>query len=282
MRAGRWRPVRRGVYATFSGPLSRSTQIWAALLYAGDGATLSHETAAEMWGFADQPSTLIHVSVPRHRRVVDQPGLRIHLAGWLERSRHPVRTPPVTRVEETVLDLADVADSMSEVVLWVTRACQRRRSTPARLLQALQARKKARWRVVIRSMLADVTEGAESALEIAYVRQVERAHGLPVGVRQRHRLSGSRSQWTDVDYMPYGVIVELDGRIGHVEDGAFRDHRRDNASTVRGHDTLRYGWVDTVERKCAIASEVASVLRRRGWTGLLRPCGPGCGLAEAA
>src|SRR5579862_4580638 len=41
---GRWRQVYRGVYAMFTGPLTREAQLWAAVLYAGKGAQLSHET----------------------------------------------------------------------------------------------------------------------------------------------------------------------------------------------------------------------------------------------
>src|SRR6185437_14314851 len=47
---GRWRQLYRGVYATFTGPLSRQARLWAAVLYAGNGARLSHETAAELHG----------------------------------------------------------------------------------------------------------------------------------------------------------------------------------------------------------------------------------------
>ncbi|MGH3490892.1 MAG: hypothetical protein ACRDP8_23645 [Actinopolymorphaceae bacterium] len=39
--------------------------------------------------------------------------------------------------------------------------------------------------------------------------------------------------------------MELDGRIGHSEEARFRDYRRDNDASVRGHVTLRYGWTDT-------------------------------------
>ncbi len=46
----RWQQLYRGVYATFTGPLSREARLWAAVLYAGKGARLSHETAAELHG----------------------------------------------------------------------------------------------------------------------------------------------------------------------------------------------------------------------------------------
>src|SRR5690606_14738462 len=65
--SGRWQRVYRGVYATFSGPLPRRGQLWAAVLKAGTGAVLSHETAAELAGLVDQPSRAIHLTVPAER-----------------------------------------------------------------------------------------------------------------------------------------------------------------------------------------------------------------------
>ena len=44
---GRWTRLARGIYATSGGPPSREALLWAALLRAGPGAVLSHQTAAE-------------------------------------------------------------------------------------------------------------------------------------------------------------------------------------------------------------------------------------------
>ncbi len=48
LRFGRWKRIHRGVYATFSGEPTRLAQLWAAVLCAGPGATLSYQTAAEL------------------------------------------------------------------------------------------------------------------------------------------------------------------------------------------------------------------------------------------
>lgn len=282
VRAGRWRRLLPRVYATFTGPLGEHAKIWAALLYAGEGGTLSHESAAHSWGLLDAPPELVHVTIGVDRRVASVGWVRIHYAHRLDQSRHPTFVPAVTRVEDTVLDLVDVTTARAEVVSWVTRACQRRRTTPERLSLALDSRKKITWRPLMQSLLADVSDGAETPLEVAYLRRVEAPHGLPRGVRQRHRRVGGRSQWIDVEYERYGLIVELDGRVGHVEDGAFRDRLRDNSSTVRRLSTLRYGWTDVFDDPCAVADEIAVVLRRNGWADELTPCDPTCRLRPAA
>ena len=44
--AGRWQRVRPGVYLAFTGAASFSAHVWATLLYAGEGAVATGETAA--------------------------------------------------------------------------------------------------------------------------------------------------------------------------------------------------------------------------------------------
>ena len=218
----------------------------------------------------------MHVTAPGERHVRGKiDGVRVHYAGRLPQSRHPSKVPPRTRVEETVLDLVDVASHPREAETWVTAACQRRKTTPARLADALGRRRKIRWRAMVEALLSDVASGAQSPLELRHLRRVERAHGLPTGHRQR-RVVGARVTWVDVDYREYRLRVELDGRVGHVGEGRFRDRHRDNRATVDGHATLRYGHADVFGDPCGVAREQARVLTARGWTGTVRSCGPGC------
>ncbi len=78
------------------------------------------------------------------------------------------------------------------------------------------------------------------------------------------------------------MVVELDGRAAHPITEAFRDLRRDNSLVLAGETVLRFGWVDVATRPCAVAGQVGQVLRRGGWAGRPRPCGPRCGIADAA
>jgi very-short-patch-repair endonuclease len=137
-------------------------------------------------------------------------------------------------------------------------------------------RKKVRWRGELSEAFADVDAGAHSVLEYRYMRYVERAHGLP---RARRQVPASMREGTihrDVLYREYGVAVELDGRAHHPGDLRWQDLRRDNAAAADGIITLRYGWADVARRPCEVAVQVSAVLRRRGWPGRPRPCGPSC------
>jgi predicted transcriptional regulator of viral defense system len=145
LRYGEWQQLKTGVYAAFTGVPKREAEIWAALLRAGPGATLSHWTAAERHGLVDKPSPAIHVTVPAEchpARWAKIPGIVIHRSRGLERARHPAMTPPCTRIEHTVLDLIEAAGSFDEAYDWICRAVGRRRTTAERIRATMDVRPK--------------------------------------------------------------------------------------------------------------------------------------------
>lgn len=274
--ARRWQRPIPGVYVTFTGPLPLLTKLWVALLHAGPGTVLSHETAASRWQLVPHAgSGPIHVTVPHTRGARSRRGLVVH------RSRTPIvpfGSPPCTSVARTVVDLCAVTQRRSEISALLGRVAQQHRSALEEVGRLAAARRTLPHRSEVLAALADVSGGAHSPLERYFLIDVERAHGLPVGTRQRS-VDGA---WQDVSYRDQTTTVELDGRAVHQPIGtAWRDMARDNAAAVRGEVTLRYGWQDVRERPCAVALEVATVLRARGWTGVPKPCGPSCPLNQA-
>jgi very-short-patch-repair endonuclease len=185
---------------------------------------------------------------------------------------HPSRLPPQTRVEETVLDLAQAATRPAEAVALIATACGRRLTTPARLRAALDRRTRMRWRADVREACAAAEVGCHSILEARYLLRVERAHGLPVAVRQHRIRAAAGTTYDDVTYDEYGVVVELDGRRHREPEAGQRDSARDNRRAAEGKVVLRYDWTAISHRPCAVAAEVARVLRARGWTGTTVTC----------
>ncbi|MBN1172757.1 MAG: DUF559 domain-containing protein [Micromonosporaceae bacterium] len=282
LRAGRWQRIFSGIYAIYTGEIRRETRQWAAVLHAGPAAVLSHETAAELCGLLDTPVASVHVTIGRHQRIISKPGLTIHRSSTVDQARHPTRVPPQTRVEDTVIDLSQRASSINQAVGWLTRACQRRLTTPARLIDALARRQRVHWRRELSEAIEDTALGCHSTLEWLYLQRVERHHHLPQGHRQavgttRPSAGGSpRRRYDDVRYEDWRLSVELDGRATHTDETRHRDQRRDNASVAAGTRVLRYGWDDVVNHPCEVAAEVAATLRRGGWQGKIRRCGPTC------
>jgi hypothetical protein len=273
---GRWQRPYRAVYATFSGQLDREAGWWAALRRAGEGATLSHQTAAERHRLIDEPrpgdpAPAIHITVPA-----------IHRSHAIARTRHPAMSPPCTRVEDTVLDLIETTQSFDEAYNWICRAIGRRRTTAARIRAAMDERTRMRWRKDLELALGDAGEGVLSLLEYRYVRYVERPHGLPAAKRQQRMQQRTGNRYLDNLYEEYRVCVELDGAAAHPADEQWRDKHRDNWNLV--HEdvlTLRFGFLDLRDERlrCETARDVATRLTRSGWPHSPHPCPrPGCAL----
>ncbi|MER5325016.1 hypothetical protein [Streptosporangium roseum] len=278
LNGGRWQAVhpRRGVYATFTGPLNRAAQLWAAVLACGTSAMLSHYTAAELWGFAGRRSDLIHVTMPHCHSIEALKGVRIHYSSKTDRIRHPAVSPPRTRLEETVIALTQVARDLDEATAWISQACGSRLTTSTRLTTAFAGHSRLRWRAELTAIVTDVAEGAHSLLETRYFRKVERAHALPRGRRQLRRTEDGTSRYDDVTYERHRTIVHLDGRTGHIHQDVFRDMRRDNAAAAKDNVSLRYGYVDVTHRPCAVAAQISRILITRGWKGCPVACCPAC------
>ncbi len=276
LRSGKWRRLHRGVYATFTGQVPRDAALWAAVRRAGEGAMLSHETAAEVHGLTDKPSREIHITVPTRRRPAQNKpikGVIIHRSDQSVPQRLPERELPRTRVEDTVLDLVTTAETFDEAYTWISRALYRQPVTVGMIRDALIARKRMRWRTWLVDALADAEEGALFPLELRYLRDVERAHGLPKANRQVRHGVADRSHYRDVWYEDFGVCVELDGAAYHDGDQVRRDKQRDNRNlSVNDVRTYRFGIVEVTEGACDSAAMVIATLRRKGWAGTPHRC----------
>lgn len=280
VRSGDWQRVSRGVYATFTGKSSREAKLWITVRRAGPGAVLSHETAAELHGFAKKPARVIHITVPAGRRPAQHrpvPGVVIHRSRNIVAEPHAAWVLPRTSPEDTVLDLISVAETFSEAYMWICRAVGRGVTLPQLLREALSRRGRFRWRAWVSEALADKEQGIDSPLERRYVKDVERAHGLPPARRQARQRLGSGNMYLDNLYESYQLCIELDGATTHPNEGRWADTERDNENVASADiRTLRFGWVGVTERRCQSAQRVADSLRRSGWTGNPRPCGPAC------
>jgi very-short-patch-repair endonuclease len=269
VRQGHWCRVSEGVYDLRSGVESTEKSIWAAALRAGDPCAVGGEAALRLYGL-DRPLDRIVVWVPDDRRPRSDPAvaMRRDKIGRLSRRRGLL---PRIRAEDAVIDVAERL-GVEDAVGLISEAVRRRLVTLDSLRSTVSDRSRVRNRKLLLDLLNDL-DGIESTLEYVYRRDVERAHGLPRARRQR---SASRGTRTDVLYDEYALLIELDGRVGHIDtDSAFRDLHRDNAHAEREWLTLRYGNSDVRGQPCDVAIQAGTVLRSRGWQGTLKPC-PSC------
>ena len=267
--SGAWQPVTRGLFATTAAPPPWEGLAWGGLLVGGERARLGPQASGYLHELVPQPPDPIDILVPAGRVVRAAGPWEFHREALGTRSPRTVGAPARLTVEDTVLDLSAIGPE-SDVVGLITSAVSARRTTPVRLQRGLEQRSRHSRRRLLRDILGDVAHGAESPVELRYLNDVERSHELPRGDRQRSRLG--LPYCSDVGYDEWRLLVELDGRAGHDGVGRFSDMRRDNRFAAHDWLTLRYGWFDVVNSPCAIAFQVASVLARRGWTGVPSRC----------
>ena len=278
MRRHEWRQVHPTVYVDHTGPLTWLQRAWAAvLLYAP--AALSHVSALRALdgpGRRDRvDSEPIHVAVDRTRTVRRHPGVVVHQLGQFQTKAQWNTSPPRVRVEHAVLDVASTASDEMATIAELANAVQSRRTTAERLMIALSDRTRIPQRALMSEVLADVAQGACSALEHIYLTRVERDHALPRAERQvRDSLKGPI--YRDVVYAAFMTVVELNGRLWHDDAASWdADFERDLDTALHQQATLRLGWGQARVRPCATAAKVGRILQARGWQGTPRRC-PEC------
>ncbi|GAA4890207.1 hypothetical protein GCM10025789_03360 [Tessaracoccus lubricantis] len=263
-----WHRVAQGLYLL--DPPSFLGAAWAGVLRGGADAAVGGRAAGFLHGVVrDEPSD-VTIWAPREH-------LGFAVGEWSVRFRRSSRrgrlTPRRTSVEETLLDIADEADE-NEAVSAVARAFAQKKTTPGRVLATVGKRRAVRHRAVLEELSTAAGRGIESALEWQFHRKVLQAHGLPLPDRQVQREAGR----VDGRYEEYGLILELDGKRDH--GNWSRDMRRDNANIVDDDSrTLRYGWHNTNDEPCGAATQVATLLRRGGWSEQMQRC-PACPAVE--
>jgi hypothetical protein len=242
---------------------------------------LSYETAAEVHGLIDKPSKIFHITVPASRdpgRYSDIHGVIIHRSRNVVSQRLPPWQLPRTPVAETVLDLVNASKTFDDAYSWLSRATGRQLATVGMIRDALTARSRMRWRGWLVDALDDIAEGAMFPLERRYVRDVERAHGLPSARRQARRELASGIRYLDNFYDRYRLCVELDGQSSHPPEQKWQDADRDNDNVFLDDvQTVRFSIREVTVHRCDQAAKLATVLMRRGWDGVgLHPCGADC------
>ena len=275
--ARRWQRLSYGVIATFTGPLTRDAQEWAAVLACWPAA-LSHESAGVRWRMSRPPTVgaPMHVTVRYGASADGHPGVVAHRSRAFEHITAPSDGgPPVVAAVHTALDLATTAPTARAAMSVLHRAALAGRVSGRELLGAMEVRRPRRYRNALHDAAMLMVQGVMSALESTYALDVEDPHGLPHGLRQAPVVVDGTVLFEDILYSaPAGeLIVRLDGWRFHSDRRvAHRDRRRGNAAQLAGRARLAYGPEEVEGDPCATAREVATALEALGRVDGLRPC----------
>ena len=238
LRKGTLQPLHRGVYRT--GPTTPKYQAEAAALLAcGDGAVLTHQTAAGILRILPEPrpEAPVHVSGPRTLRG-PRSGVRLHRVGQLPidevERRHGLAVAAAPR---TILELATCLGS-HDLERALAQA-ERRELCTLGQVGAIARRYPGRpGHGKLQALLDDVVEPAltRSPPELLLMKRLRKA-GVPQP-RANARIHGME---VDLLFPDHGLAVEIDGYSFHRQRPAFEDDRgRDTALAARGIMVLRF------------------------------------------
>jgi hypothetical protein len=233
LRTGRLHRVHAGVYAVGWPQMSRKQRWMAAVLASGDGAVLSHRSAAALWGIG-RDGPLPEVSAVREKR---RPRVRTHTRPGLRPRAVTVEDGiPVTTPVQTLLDVA-LQYSDSELERAVNDADKRDLVDPETLRSALDDRPGEPGVVPLRGLLdRDTFRLSDDELERRF-RPIAAAAGLPIPLTKQIVNEVEVDFW----WPSLGLVVETDGlRYHRTPAQQARDARRDQAHTAAGLARLRF------------------------------------------
>ena len=233
---GRLHPIARGIYAVGRPELTPHGSWMAAVLVCGDGAVLSHRSAAELWGIGREQTGRIDVTVPR-RCTSKRDGLRMRGRPSLSsQSFTPWHGIPVTDPVQTLIDLAtelkvrrlDRAMNEADVLDLVE---------PETLRRELEGYVGMPGVKTLRTLLDRHTfRLSDSDLEVLF-RPLALAAGFSLPLSKHHLLGYEVDFW----FPDHGLVVETDGlRYHRTPAQQARAVKRDQTHTAAGLRVLRF------------------------------------------
>jgi very-short-patch-repair endonuclease len=261
LEAGRYLAVYEGVYAIGHADLTVLGRRRAIVLACGEGAVLSHRSAAGAWGLRPDGSARWDVTVRTPSRRQPRAPVKVF--------RHPTLRAdeitdldgiPTTTVARTLLDLAAIVPP-HHLRRAVERAVELELFDLTAMHQALDAHLRRPGRPALVALLADLQDHdlprTRSDVEAAFL-QLCLDHQLPRPQVNHHDNGRERDfRWPD-----HRLIAEVDGWIHHRSRTAFTtDRRRDREALAEGYRVARFTATEVLRAPAAIAAELRALLR---------------------
>jgi hypothetical protein len=262
VRAGRLHRLYRGVYAVGHAHVGREGRRLAAVLRCGEGAVLSHRSAAAHWGLLQTDQARVDVTARRGRREVV--GIRLHWSRSL--TAHDTTTHegiPITSVARTLLDLAaTVRPDRLERALAQTERLQLYDGTA--IAEVVSRSNGHRGKAALTKATAQEPKLTRSELEVIFLDLVRRA-GLPEPEANSSLTAPDHPRLeADFHWPTYRLIVETDGWETHGTRAAFRsDRRRDAALVAGGWRVMRFSYDDVAYDGATVTRRLRDAVARR-------------------
>lgn len=237
----------------------------AALLYAGDNAVISHESAAALWGMTPTPSFVVITTIGRH--ITNQPGVQVRRVKNLDiRDLRIHKGFPVTSPARTLIDCAATG-------LALDRALDEARALKlvkdAEIHAAMERCPGRKGIAAMRALLAaEQDTGFTRSKAERILRRLVREAGLERPVFNTHVLGVE----VDALWAAHRLVIEVDGYDVHGHYRAFqRDRAKGNKLVGAGYVVLRFTWAQLTGRPMLVVAEIARALSVRIHTNPAAP-----------
>jgi very-short-patch-repair endonuclease len=261
---GLWERILPGVYRIAGAPATGRQAALAGVLWAGEGAVVSHRAAGALWSIAGAETTRVEVTVP-YARARRHAAVRVHRTGAMPTlDQSEVHGIPVTSPARTIIDLGSVLRG-EDLEAAVEDVFRRRLCRPAFLEWRLRelggkGRAGAGELAAMLGRRGDDVAALEYRLEVKMWRLLA---GSGLALPERQYTVRADGTWYRLDFAwPDGKIaVEGDGYDSHGGRLAFvRDHRRLAALGAAGWRVLPFTWEQVTREPQRVVAQVRQAL----------------------
>jgi len=256
---GRLLRLHRGVFAVGHRVLGVDGRRWAAVLALGDGALVSHHTAADAYDIRRSDAPVVHVTVRGRNGRKRHGGIRVHRPHVLPDDEVTVhRGLPITTPARTLLDLASARLPARALHDALDRADRLRVLDFAELRGLLARYPRRPGSALLNAQLARFRGYVDTRSWLErLVNQLCEDHGLPrplvnISIEGRVR---------DFCWPDRGLVVEADSYAFHRSPAALNDDReRDVELTLAGLRVLRFTYEQVTERPEYVVRAIVNAL----------------------
>jgi hypothetical protein len=266
---GRLERLARHTFRIAGVPVSWRQRLLAACLEAGEGAAVSHRSAAALHRFDGFPPGVVEITVPHGRRDFHMTGVIVHSSScWAAEDITEIGGIPVTTAERTLSTLAGV--SSEEQVESALDSAERDRTVHRSDVTRVHDEVRQRGRNGVAALARILERRAElagiprSVLERRMLTLLHRHH-IPLPACQVPvRRPDGRLAYLDFAYRDLGLGIEVDGNTAHATPAQrSADNDRANGITLKDIRLIRFTYQQVIHQPDLVATTIRTHLHNR-------------------
>jgi very-short-patch-repair endonuclease len=265
LRRRRWQRGGRQTVVLHNGPVDQQAQWWIAVLEVGCRAALDGVCALQAAGIKALRDTDIVVATPKGSTPCKPPGVRVRETRRFRSQDVIMVGIPRMRPATAAVHAALWAMSDRQARLFVLMTVQQRLAAPADVVEVIATIRRHLRRRMLRELAAELLAGSQTLGELD-VAGALRARGLPTPSRQSVRTRPNGTQYLDLEWPDFRLVLEIDG-LGHEAPAqAVSDWVRDLTLLAEGSNVMRLKMMAWLLDREAVLDALETVFRSRGWS----------------